>query len=111
MKPMQSGTTVESHILLKAADDAEFRERMVQDPKAAIEEATGRTVPDDALVFIKQTIADTQEREKASGVGPLTRDELVQVVGGIDLDGNPCTDRYRPTEDWSGTNGDRYDDC
>ena len=79
---MQTAADVQAHFLLKVADDAAFRERLIQDPKGTIEAETNAPLPDDVLVFVNQAIADAQEQEKAQDAVPLTRDELVQVVGG-----------------------------
>ena len=81
---MQSATEVQTHILLKVAEDAAFRERLIQDPKGTIEEETGLAVPDDAMIFVNQAIADAQKQEKAQDAVPLTKDELTQVAGGED---------------------------
>ena len=77
---MENATEIQAHILLKVAEDVEFRERLASDPKGVIEAETGREVPDDALVLIKQAIAGSLE--KVSADTPLTKEEMVQVVGG-----------------------------
>ena len=87
---MQTAAEVQAHVLLKVSNDAAFRERLARDPKAVIEEETGRVVPDDALVFIKQTIADAQAQEESLDAAvPLTKGELAQVIGGVDCENDP----------------------
>ena len=77
---MKNATEIKAHILLKVAEDVEFRERLASDPKGVIEAETGREVPDDALVLIKQTVAESLK--KVSADSPLTEEEMAQVVGG-----------------------------
>ena len=75
---MATEADIQAHILLTVADDADFRDRMIADPKATIEAETGGTLPEDQLVYIEQAIAAAQ----ASAQQPLTVDELTQVAGG-----------------------------
>ena len=77
---MKNATEVQTHILLKVAEDVEFRERLVNDPKGVIEAETGREVPEDALVLIKQVVAGSLEKMPVDT--PLTKEEMVQVAGG-----------------------------
>ena len=77
---MKNATEIKAHILLKVADDVEFGQRVASDPKGVIEAETGREVPDDALVLIKQAIEESLE---ASADTPLSKEELAQVVGGF----------------------------
>ena len=77
---MKNATEVQTHILLKVADDVEFGKRLANDPKGVIEAETGRELPDDALVLIKQTVASSLE--KVSADTPLSEEELAQVAGG-----------------------------
>ena len=92
---MQTAAEIQTHLLMKISDDAEFRERLAQDPKAVIEEETGEELPDNALVFIRQTIADARAQEEApETIPPLTREELAQVVGGVDCENDLNTNWY-----------------
>ena len=77
---MKNATEIQTHILLKVAEDVEFRERLASDPKGVIEAETGREVPDDALVLIKQAIEESLE--KGSADTPLSKEEMAQVAGG-----------------------------
>ena len=78
---MQTGAEVQAHILLKVTDDAEFRLRLKSDPKGTIEAETGLALPDDQLVFVKEAIASA-EAGVPSVDTPLSKDELIQVMGG-----------------------------
>lgn len=83
---MQTGSEVQAHILLKAADDLEFRSRLLSDPKGVIEAETGKVLPDDMLVFVNNAIETSSQPNAAIG-SPLTVDELSEVMGGDCEDG------------------------
>ena len=78
---MQTGAEVQTHILLKVEKDAEFRSRLISDPKGVIEAETGLALPDDQLVFINEAIASAHEGVPSVDT-PLNEDELIQVMGG-----------------------------
>ena len=105
MKAMHSGTEVQAYILQKVADDAAFRERMVQDPKAAIEEATDGEMPEEMMVYIQQAIADTQAQEESPDAA-LSQAELAQVVGGVDCENDLNTEWYAECGYTRGGTGD-----
>ena len=88
----------QAYLLLRIADDPDFRDRMVNDPKATIEAETGAPVPADRLVFVQDAIEAAQQ-EEGQEAEPLTRAELNQVVGGV-----KCADLTKVSDDW-------YDDC
>ena len=92
---MKTTAEVESHILMKVADDAEFRDRLIGDPQGTISAEIGREVPEEAIVVIQQMIDSSLE--KSSDGSALTKDELAQVVGGNDSD--YCEGNDNP-EDW-----------
>ena len=77
---MKSASDIHTHVLLKVADDAEFGERLIDDPKGVIEAEIGRELPEDALVLIKQMVANSLEG--MSDNRPLSKEEMAQVVGG-----------------------------
>ena len=83
---MRTGNEVQAHILLKAADDPEFRSRLAADPKGVIETETGLELPADKLVFVHNAIEAAQQPTLASDVA-LTEDELAEVMGGTCEDG------------------------
>ena len=51
---MKSGAEMRDHILGKAADDAEFRTRLVADPKAALNDELGVSLPDSFAVSVHE---------------------------------------------------------
>ena len=79
--PIRNSAEVQAHILFKVADDPEFRERLIADPKGVIEAETKGELPDDVLVFVEESIA-TAQKAVPSVEAPLTEDELIQVMGG-----------------------------
>ena len=51
---MKSGAEIRDHILGKAADDAEFRARLVADPKAVLNEEFGVNLPDSFALSVHE---------------------------------------------------------
>ena len=51
---MKSGAEMRDHILGKAAEDAEFRARLVADPKAALNEEFGVDMPDNFAISVHE---------------------------------------------------------
>ena len=82
---MRTGHEVQAHIVMKAADDLEFRERLASDPKGVIEAETGLVLPADKLIFVQNAI-ETASQPLASEVA-LTEEELAEVMGGTCADG------------------------
>ena len=92
---METVKDVRTHILLKVADDPEFRQRMVADPKSTIAAEIGMQVPDDQMVFINQAIEQTQAQIEGQDAAPLSHAELAQVSGGRDED-EACIPVWEP---------------
>ena len=51
---MKSGAEMREHILGRAADDAEFRTRLVADPKATLNEEFGISLPDSFALSVHE---------------------------------------------------------
>ena len=51
---MQSGAEMRDHVLGKAADDAEFRARLVTDPKAVLNDELGVSLPDSFAISVHE---------------------------------------------------------
>ena len=51
---MKSGAEIRDHILGKATDDAEFRARLVADPKAALNDELGVSLPDGFAISVHE---------------------------------------------------------
>ena len=84
---MTTATELKSKILTKAAEDGEFRTRLLTDPRAAISAETGVTVPEGFHVAVHE-----DSRTTAHLVLPpspaLTEAEMAKVSGGSHLDGD-----------------------
>ena len=79
---MTTATEMKDRILSKAADDGEFRARLIADPRAAISAEIGQTIPDGFDLVVHEDSATTAhlvlppsgelseaEMEKVSGAG------------------------------------------
>ena len=51
---MKSGAEMRDHILGRAADDAEFRTRLVADPKAVLTDEFGINLPDSFAISVHE---------------------------------------------------------
>ena len=78
---MRTSNEIQAHIMLKAADDPEFRQRLISDPKGVIEAETGLELPADKLVFVHNAI-EAASQPGLSGDVALTEAELAEVGGG-----------------------------
>ena len=65
----------------KAAQDQDFRARLVADPKAAIEEALGMAVPETMSIKIHEDTATTAHLVLPPSAG-LNEDELEAIAAG-----------------------------
>ena len=78
---MTTATEMKTQLLTKAAEDGEFRARLLTDPRAAISAETGVTVPEGFNVAVHEHSATT-----AHLVLPpspvLSEAELEKVAGG-----------------------------
>jgi len=77
-------------VLARAAEDLEFRQRLLVDPRRAIEETFGVAIPADfRLKFVERgTDADAlivlPDVRQSSSEDVLSDEELEQVSGGVD---------------------------
>lgn len=76
-------------ILARSATDPAFREKLLSEPKAAIEEHTGNEVPEDVEIsFIEnQGDATLVLPEYNDPEAELEDDELEAVAGGVSVNG------------------------
>ena len=47
---MKSRAEPDAELIARVADDAEFRELLLENPKAAIQQATGMAIPEDFTI-------------------------------------------------------------
>ena len=79
---MQSEAEVKAHIAMKAAEDDEFRARLVADPRAAFEAETGIRFPDSYRLHVHEESA-TDAHLVLPPKPELSREQLDRVAGGI----------------------------
>ena len=79
---MTTATELKDRILSKAADDGEFRARLIADPKAAISAETGQTIPDGFDLVVHEDSATTAHLVLPPSP-KLTEAELETAAGGI----------------------------
>ena len=77
---MTTATELKAQVLAKAAEDADFRARLIADPKAAIAAETGLTIPDGFEVAVHEDSATTAHL-LLSPSPQLSEAELGRVAG------------------------------
>ena len=80
---MTTATEMRDQILSKAADDNDFRARLVADPRAAISAEIGANIPDEFSLSVHEDSATTAHLVLPPSP-ELTDAELAQVSGGVD---------------------------
>ena len=78
---MTTATEMKTKILSKAAEDGEFRTRLLTDPKATISAETGVTIPEGFNVAVHEDSATTAHLVLPPSP-ELTEVELEMVAGG-----------------------------
>jgi hypothetical protein len=78
---MQSEAEVKAHIVMKAAEDDDFRARLVADPRAALEAETGLRFPDGYRLHVHEESA-TDAHMVLPPKPELSRDQLNRIAGG-----------------------------
>jgi hypothetical protein len=74
-------TEIQDRIVAKAGEDGEFRARLLADPRAAIEEAVGGSIPDTLTVQVHEESA-TSFHLVLPPDSQLTEEEMSQVFAG-----------------------------
>ena len=88
-----SRTEIEKNIIERAMKDPGFREKLISDPKGALEEELGGKLPDDIKIHVNEEDADNIHITLPYGAGELTENELSGVSGGWSQpggDGGSC---------------------
>ena len=80
---MMTATELKTKILSKAAEDGEFRARLLTNPKAAISAETGVTVPEGFHVAVHEDSGTTAHLVLPPSPA-LTEADLKKVAGGYD---------------------------
>jgi Nitrile hydratase, alpha chain len=88
---------MERRIIQRSIEDEAFRRRLVEDPKAAVEQELGTRLPEEVQVRAVEETADTiylvlPSASPGGGGGELSDQELEAVAGGWDAQtaGNTC---------------------
>ena len=86
---------MERRLIEKSVEDESFRRRLIEDPKAAVEQELGTRLPEEVRVVTVEETADTiylvlpsTPMAGAEG-GALSDQELESVAGGADSSGSP----------------------
>ena len=79
---MTTATEMKTQILSKAAEDDDFRARLIADPKAAIASETGQAIPDGFDIVIHEDGASTAHLVLPPSPR-LTEAEMEKVAGGV----------------------------
>ena len=85
---MKTYAELRADVLDKAAQDEGFRARLLADPKAAVQEATGLTLPDSVSIEVHEESASTAHLV-LSPSGALTDGDLQRIAAG-----HRVTDNY-----------------
>ena len=79
---MTTATELKTQILSKAAEDGEFRTRLLTDPKAAISAETGVTIPEGFDVAVHEDSATTAHLVLPPSP-QLSEADLENIAGGV----------------------------
>lgn len=78
---MTTATELKNQILSKAAEDSDFRARLIADPKAAISAETGKAIPDGFNFVVHEDNATTAHLVLPPSQ-QLTEADMDKVSGG-----------------------------
>ena len=81
---MKTPNEMRMNILGKAADDADFRAKLLSNPNAAISEELGITIPASMTINVHEENADTAHLVIPPG-SKLNENDLRAVAGGTEL--------------------------
>ena len=85
---MGSEAQVRAHVAMKAAEDDDFRARLIADPRAAVEEEVGLRFPDGYRIHVHEESA-TEAHMVLPPKPELSKDQLDRIAGG-NCAGNLC---------------------
>ena len=80
---MQTSAEIEAQIRARADGDEAFRARLLEDPRGAIQDETGLTVPDSFSVHIHEESATDFHLVLPPAGGRLSDQELRDASGGF----------------------------
>ncbi len=80
---MKTQSQIEAQILARADEDGEFRNQLLNDPKGAIKDATGLSVPDGINIHVLEDNVTDYHLVLPPAGRNLSDDEISGVAGGI----------------------------
>ena len=83
---MRSEAEVRAHIAMKAAEDDDFRARLIADPRATVEEEAGIRFPDSYRIHVHEESA-TDAHVVLPPKPALSREQLDHIAGGNPISG------------------------
>ncbi len=79
---MQTAEEMRTHLTRKAAEDAEFRQRLIDDPKGTLNSELGITIPESMEIKVHES--DLQTVHLALPVtGDMTEEQLEAISAGL----------------------------
>ncbi len=81
---MKTRTELDAELIARVADDEEFRAQLLENPRAAIQQATGIAIPEDFTIQVHEEDSMTVHVVLPAS-GQLTESDLELVAGGNGL--------------------------
>ena len=79
---MQTAEEMRAHLTSRAAEDADFRQQLIADPKGVISQELGVTIPDSMEIKVHES--DIQTVHLALPVtGDMTEEQLEAISAGL----------------------------
>ena len=79
---MQTVAEMKAHVMTKAAEDGEFRSRLIENPNAAIASEIGVDIPDEYNIVVHEDNGTTTHLVLPPSEN-LTEEELAKASGGM----------------------------
>ena len=77
-----SVSEMKAHVMTRAAEDNEFRSRLIENPNAAISSEVGVDIPDEYNIAVHEDSANTTHLVLPPSAN-LTDEELTKAAGGM----------------------------
>lgn len=82
---MKTEAQVKTHIAMKAAEDDDFRAKLIADPQATVEAEIGLRFPDGYRIHVHEESA-TDGHMVLPPKPELSKEQLDRIAGGISID-------------------------
>ena len=79
---MQTAAEMKAHVMTKAAEDDEFRSRLIENPNAAISSEIGLDIPEDYNIVVHED-SETTTHLVLPPSAKLTEEDLEKAAGGM----------------------------